>query len=239
MKRLHLPVIVFWALLLFGSCTEEEVSDEPRLTDFQEETIGYFKVIALGVEFGNFSEVTRKWKSPMVVYAGGTPSPEHVKELEEVASEINTLVTDGFNIRLTQDSSESNFYIHFGSREDYISYYPEISNLARNEMGLSYAYFNQRAELFAGHMFVDITRAEPVEQLHLIREELTQAIGLSRHASTHPNSIFDVSNETLTSYAEIDRELIRLLYHPNMVAGVTDPGCTAILQNIYISENSD
>jgi hypothetical protein len=220
------------------SCDEKEETD-PELSAFQFETIQYFNEIALGFEFGDFSEVTRKWKKPMKVFAGGTPSDENVSELQLVSDEINKLVTDGFHIELVSDSANCNFYVHFGSRDDYVSFFPEISTLIDNSDGMSYPYFNRRAELIGGHMLVDNTRTSPNEQRHLIREELTQSIGLARHSVRYKNSVFLRSGNSVTAYADIDRELVRLLYHPYMVVGVSAPGSTAILQNIYFAENSD
>jgi len=220
------------------SCEETEQTG-PELTAFQFETIEYFNEIALGFEFGDFSEVTRKWKKPMKVFAGGRPSDDNVTELQLVRDEINMLVTDGFRIELVSDSANCNFYIHFGSREDYVSFFPEISTLIGGSNGISYPYFNRRAELIGGHMLVDNTRTSLSEQRHLIREELTQSIGLARHSVRYKNSVFLRSGNSVTAYADIDRELVRLLYHPYMVVGVSAPGSTAILQNIYFEENSD
>jgi hypothetical protein len=36
-----------------------------------------------------------------------------------------------------------------------------------------------------------------------------------------------------------NKEIIRLLYHPNMVVGLDALGCEAIIANIYSEENSD
>ena len=224
--------------LLLGSC-EEEKQAASELTEFQIETIQYFNEIALGLEYGGFSEVTRKWKQPMRIFVGGRVSDNNLDQLDAVVNEISNLVEDGFGLEVVSDSVNSNFYIHFGSREKYTALFPETNQIIQGANGMSYLYFNQRAELVGGHMLIDITRATETEQKHLIREELTQSLGLARHSSRYENSIFFGPGGSATSYEEIDRELVRLLYHPNMVVGVTEPGCTAILQNIYLEENSD
>ena len=70
-------------------------------------------------------------------------------------------------------------------------------------------------------MYVDIFRANIEAQKHLLREELTQSLGLARDSPEYTESIFQSSWTTTTEFAAIDKELIRLLYHPDMVIGLT------------------
>ncbi len=88
-------------------------------------------------------------------------------------------------------------------------------------------------------MYVDNGRASDVMQLHLLREGLTQSVGLARDSPRYPASIFQSELSQVTAYASIDKELIRLLYHPDMVVGVDSLGSEAILRAIFRKENSD
>ena len=62
-------------------------------------------------------------------------------------------------------------------------------------------------------MYVDIYRANDQEQKHLLREELTQSLGLFNDSYKYPESIFYQDWTTTTEYAQIDRELIDMLYN--------------------------
>jgi hypothetical protein len=63
-------------------------------------------------------------------------------------------------------------------------------------------------------MYVDIIRAkEDDAQKHLLREELTQSLGLFNDSYKYDNSIFYQGWTTTTEYAPIDRELIDMLYN--------------------------
>ena len=172
----------------------------------------------------------------MKIFVGGDPSAQNLNELDRIIGEINALSTDGFYMEQVADSAACNYYVYFGNAATYASYFPEIASFTASNWGLFYVFFNQRAELVGGHMYVDITRADPVEQRHLLREELTQSIGLARDSPRYANSIFQSSWTTTLEYAEIDRELIRLLYHPDMVVGLDALGSEAVIQRIYLDE---
>ena len=233
------PLLILTFLLFAVACEDGQENPSSTLTDFQEESIAYFNEIALGVEFGNFREITRKWKTPMTIYVGGDISENNRTEIEKVVAEINTLVSDGFEIQFAADSAECNFYVYLGNAAEYSTYFPEISQQVTTARGYSYLFFNQRAELTGGHLFVDTDRTDPTEQKHLIREELTQSVGLARHSDRYPTSIFMEEGTTVTEFSALDKEIIRLLYHPNMVVGLDALGCEAIIANIYSEENSD
>ncbi len=233
----------YFLFLLIGfcliSCSDDESVAVKEFTDFQEESIVYFNEIALGFEFGSYPEITRKWKVPMKIFVGGDPSSALKQEFDRVKNEINSLVTDGFEMIEVQDSLEANFYLFLGSGNDYAGHFPYQSQYISSNWGLFYIIFNQRAELIGGHMYVDTKRADDVAQRHLLREELTQSLGLAKDSYRYPNSIFQQDWTTTNDYIDIDRELIRLLYHPNMVVGLDKVGSTAVIQNIYREENAD
>jgi hypothetical protein len=63
-------------------------------------------------------------------------------------------------------------------------------------------------------MYVDLYRANEIdEQKHLLREELTQSLGLVNDSWKYKNSIFYQGWTTTTEYSDIDRELIDILYN--------------------------
>ena len=63
--------------------------------------------------------------------------------------------------------------------------------------------------------FVDLNRTvgETEFQKHILREELTQSLGLFNDSEKYENSIFYDGYSTVTEYSEIDKELIDMLYN--------------------------
>ncbi len=209
-----------------------------KLTSFELAVIEYFKDIALGFEFGGASAITRRWESEMRIYVGGTPTPELSDELDKIIVEINELTnSNSFSATLVDSRPESNYYIFFGSGDQYAAEFPDLASLVESNWGLFTLFWNGANQINQGYMYVDIFRASELEQLHLLREELTQSLGLARDSDQYANSIFQQSfNTKTTEYAMIDEELIRLLYHPDMRIGLNEFQVDGVLRDILASD---
>lgn len=233
------PLIIATVTVSAGSLSDEAdvtIMVDP-LNQYELDVIDYFKEVALGFEFGGASQITRRWNTDMRVFVGGTPTAEHMETLEEIVQEINDLATTTFDIIIVDDTLQSNFYIHFGTKDSYAAMFPDQASLAQSNYGLFSIFWNGNNELFLGFMYVDIQRATAVEQKHLLREELTQSLGLGRDSDRYPESIFQQSFSTKTTeYAPIDRDLIRLLYHPDMKVGLGAPQVATLLREILEGE---
>ena len=224
-------------VILISSCSKnDDILPEFKLSKYEIDVIDYFKDIALGFEFGNASNITRKWNSGMKVFIGGEPSFELLAEFEKIRAEINKLSTDDFNVTVVSDSLQSNYYIFFGSGTKYAEMFPEESNLVNSNWGLFYLSWNGQNQFFSGHMYVDIIRANSMEQKHLLREEFTQSLGFARDSHLYMESIFQSDWTTTLEYANIDQDLIRLLYHPEMSVGLNELEVDNALREILSSE---
>jgi hypothetical protein len=226
-------------VILISSCSKDDDDDilpEFILSEYEIDVIDYFKDIALGFEFGNTSNITRKWNSEMKVFIGGEPSFELLAEFEKIRTEINELKTDGFNVTVVDDSLQSNYYIFFGSGTKYAEMFPDEANLVNSNWGLFYLLWNGQNQFYSGHMYVDIIRANSIEQKHLLREEFTQSLGFARDSQLYMESIFQSDWTTTIEYAPIDQDLIRLLYHPEMSVGLNELEVDNTLREILSSE---
>ncbi len=232
-------VLLLSLIVIISSCSKEEdiiVTPKSELTTYQSDVISYFKEIALGLEFGGASKITRKRTSTMRIFVGGTPDSEHFGELEKIKNEINSLATDGFSIEIISDSTQSNFYIFFGSGDAYGEIFPSLNNLIDSNWGLFSIFWNNNSEITTGYMYVDIERANPAAQKHLLREELTQSLGLAKDSFLYQTSIFQQDWTTTNEYVDIDKDLIRLLYHPDMSVGLNSSQVDDVLTDILLSE---
>lgn len=239
MKHLQNLTKLFILVLLLGGCSQEE---EPTpnaldgLTDYQKEVVSYFNEIALGFEFGDASRITRKWGRPMRIFIGGEPTEAHLTELDRIIAEIHELVTDDFELTFVEDSAQSNYYIFVGPYQEYQSMFPSSAEQVNNNVGLATLWWGGDQNLNRGRMYVDTVRPSDTRQLHLLREELTQSLGLGRDSKKYPDSIFQEEWSSVTEYAEIDRDLIRVLYHPKMRSGLTRIQVLPVLREIFDEE---
>lgn len=239
-------VLLLIAVVLFSRCADEPevppidvltTADKlALLTDFQKETVDYFQDISLGFEFGNASRITRKWTSPVKINVEGDAPPALLAELDLIIEELNALFSDGHEVRLSSGDESSNFRIFFGSGDEYAQLNPDAAGQVGGNRGLFYVNWNSSQNLTFGDMYVDIVQIEEVFQRHLLREELTQALGLAMDSPRYSQSIFQTSWTSVTSYMDIDEELIRLLYHPEMVSGLNAQEVRRLLIDILYEE---
>ncbi|MEE9373127.1 MAG: DUF2927 domain-containing protein [Saprospiraceae bacterium] len=229
---------LLFLIVLGFSCTQDEQVFFPssELSEYEINVIDYFKDIALGFEFGSASKITRKWGAELRIFIGGSPNSELLNQLENIISEVNELTTDGFRMNIVNDSLQSNYYIFFGTGAEYAEMFQSQMNFVDTNWGLFSIYWNSQNQLISGHMYVDIIRANATEQIHLLREELTQSLGLGKDSPRYQESIFQSKWTTTTQYARIDRDLIRLLYHPNMNVGLNSNQVGIVLRDILLNE---
>ncbi|MEM1121297.1 MAG: DUF2927 domain-containing protein, partial [Bacteroidota bacterium] len=193
--------------------------------------IDYFASIALGAEYGVNLPLLKKWVKPMQIYVSGRKVPALMEELDEIVAELNALFTDGFYMELVEDSLAANFHIYLGDRLTYSKLYPNSAPLLKNSTGLFTYYLNPDFSIESGHMFV-LTDNSPLRyQKHVLREELTQSLGLSNDIETYGNSIFYQQRSDVQQYSNLDIEVIRLLYHPRLIPKLGPTAVTSILEN--------
>ncbi len=207
------------------------------LTNDREKIIDYFKEIALGSEFGGSLEFINKWIKEMKIWVSGDIVSDLIEELNVIIEELNVLTEDSFNIRIVDEKGEANFHIFFGPGGKYAGIYPYEKKLVKTNWGLFTMFIGRKHHIVKGHMYVDTVRPNLTEQRHLLREELTQALGLAKDSNKYVSSIFQQAWTTVTSYSPIDRELIRLLYHPRVKPGMDAAEVTTALRTIHREEN--
>ena len=249
--------------MTFFSCTdagpyihEIQPSDNFDIYDSSEKksVIRFFKEVALGMEYGSGYQVTQKWSSAMNIFVGGTQNDELLHELKLIIMEINDLVTDShlFSVNIVNDSLNSNFYMFFGQPDDYVALFPEQKPIVDdNNFGLFHLNLDSNFVITSGHMYVNIDLNDSKLKKHILREELTQSLGLPKDlpysmgiifengdfiAETFnnaiKNSIFYEGMSSLNSYNWADKLIITLLYHPNMSAGLDVERADSVLKGI-------
>lgn len=229
-----IPVIV--ALLFLSSCSDSGTGPDPdsNLTERQQDVVSYFKEIALGFEFGGSEDVTRKWDRDILIYVGGEENQMLHDELDDIIEELNGLIAaDNVEISVTEDSTDSNYYIFFGPGKDYEQIEDIPDGVTDTNFGVFFVSWNISDHVVSGTMYVDTERPAQQNQLHLLREELTQSLGLAQDSPKYDDSIFQIDYSTaVTEYSEYDKALIQLLYHPQMETGLDASEVDPILEEI-------
>jgi len=197
---------------------QEEVSNagggnsEPTVNNYTDEEISYFNEIARSSEYSDQDKgLVCKWESDVNIFVTGEKPSELISELNKIVGELNDII-DPININFVNNKSDANFVICFGSQYDYHKVAPSSVEYTEHNWGLFMV--NTGKVIRRGSMYVDIYRCTKLNgQKHLLREELTQALGLFNDSYKYDNSIFQQRWTTTTEYAPIDVKLIEMLYN--------------------------
>jgi hypothetical protein len=83
----------------------------------------------------------------------------------------------------------------------------------------------------------DVTTQE--DRTHLIREEVTQGLGLLADSLQYPDSIFYKDWTNTAVYSDIDRTVIQMLYRDDITPGMTRDGAIEVLRGQYTPQEID
>jgi len=177
--------------------------------------IDYFLEIALGSEHGGASRTIKKWESDIRIEVIGSPTPEDLKSLRTVVSEVNGLV-DSIEVKIV--NQDPNLKIYFVPVSQFPKYEP---NYTPSNYGFCWVGWKKDV-IHESRVLISTVGITQKERSHLIREELTQCMGLMRDSDKYTESIFYSGWTDSTKYTEMDKALIRILYSPEIRPGMNE-----------------
>ena len=209
---------LFFVVLLFG-CSFQSNSN-----DYSQEEINYFIDIALGAEFGDEIPVIKKWIDDVRIKVNGEPTEADLQTLINIIDDLNELVA-GIKIKLV-DRNE-NLIITFSPET-------EFSTIDPNYVPTNYGFFwtlwhDDNFVIYDANILVSSTGITQQERSHLIREELTQSLGLMNDSNKYKDSIFYQEWTDVTKFSEIDKAVVKLLYLKKIKPGMSKEQVLTVL----------
>jgi hypothetical protein len=233
-KKDLIKVTIFLSLIfLFSFYLYSKLKrDNYIYSSYEQELVNYFKEVALKTEYGNNPQKIIKWKKVMYLYP--MLHNELVKEgqcieqlaiLKKTINTINTLINNNFRIILTDDIKKSNCLMYITNEERMKEIEPNFFvDIDEKVAGLTKGFWNSYY-LYRTKIFIDIDQSLEVQKSAII-EEVTQSIGLPNDSEKYTNSVFyqkkSQENINITEYSSFDKDVIQLLYHPNILAGMNE-----------------
>jgi len=253
LSKISIAIVILLGLFFYikkrhieydATAYEKEVIDyEP--TPYEEEIIDYFKEIALQSEYTDNPEKVVKWKEPIFLYIIKEKEfKPQVSAIKRTINEINKLATDGFKIEITDNLTNSNTILYLCEKERVEELDQEfyeilngfdfdVSGFVQGEI-LTTTYEINKAKIFIN------TETVIGVQESAILEEITQSLGLAFDSKKYTNSIFYEDKykleEEIKQYSQMDKEIIRLLYHPKMKPGLDSTELNKVLRKILKSK---
>jgi len=175
-------------------------------------TKNYFKKIAYGNEFTDGSMYLKKWNRDVKIFVLGQKDAEMESELLKVVKELNDLINT-INISVVTNKEDANMIVFFGSKQEFNNFDPSLKTYVENNEGL-FKIKHNTSDIYFGEMYVNTKgNLTSNQKKHLLREELTQSLGLCNDSYRYSKSIFYQGWTDTTEYAEIDKEIIKMLYN--------------------------
>jgi hypothetical protein len=191
--------------------SNEETESETNTEKYSDESVKYFNSVATKSEFSSGKFQPHRWRKDMKIYVKGDKPDYLMNELNKIVGELNDIINT-INIKVVNSESESNFVIFFGGQSGYNDICSSSIGLTEHNYGLFVV--DGGVSIGGGSMYVDTERSSTKSaKKHLLREELTQSLGLFNDTYDYPNSIFYQGWTETNEYAPIDIELISMLYN--------------------------
>ena len=203
-----------------------DASEPDRL--YSDAEVDYFLEVALGSEYSTNQQIVRKWNHDIIIEVSGTPTPEDLQTLSEVVADLNALI-DPIEIRVQGDNQPgAHTEIIFEPTSEFSSTKPSY---VPGNQGFFYVRWTG-CTMTSSRILISSDEVTQRQRSHLIREELTQTLGLMRDSYTYPSSIFYQDWTEVTSFAPIDETLIEMLYRPEVMPCMNAERARAALSEI-------
>lgn len=180
-----------------------------EVPNHSQEAKDYFKEICLNSENGESFEDASKWDKDVKIYVHGYCPDYMITELDDIVSELNDLI-DPIDIKVVSNKSEANTFLFLGSDGGFQREYPIVGGRDLSRTG---GYFLVKSN--KSYLYVNMVRTgnDTQAQRSILREELTQSLGLYNDSWKYPNSIFYQGGNDVTEFSDLDEEIIQMLYN--------------------------
>ncbi len=198
------------------------ITYQSNTSNSQEAVINaYFEEIVFGNEWGTARRQLSKWEKPLYVCPMGDFSAELLETLYQITDEL-TLLTS-LRLEIIQDSAKANCLIFAGKAQSYWqSIEPSARHLLKRNKGFFYIHLSEDKSIKRASILIDTSLALDLRvQKHLLREELTQVLGLVNDSWKYRDSIFYQGWTRTQHYSPLDKIIIKKLYQPQLRAGMT------------------
>jgi hypothetical protein len=191
-----------------------DISNAISAEPISPEAIAYLLDVALGSEYGNAEPVIRKWQSEIRIQVRGNPTPDDEHTLNQVIQELSNLT--GLPFRL--DEANPNITFYFVPEAEFSSYEPKYVPV---NMGFAWVGWSHDNVMQSARILITTEGITQIERNHLIREELTQVVsGCMKDSNRYPDSIFYQPWTHTTTFSQLDQDVIRLMYQPEVTPGM-------------------
>lgn len=182
----------------------------------------YFIEVALGAEYGGAPPEIHKWAVDPKISVHGDPTPQDLATLAEVVADLNEIIS---TINIEVIDSGASVDLHFAPEWQFANIEP---NYVPGNNGFFWIRWDGGGNITTGRVLVSTELSQSLRN-HVIREEVTQMLGLMNDSFSYPDSIFYEWPSTTQSYSDLDEYVIEALYRPQITAGIDIDEALAVI----------
>jgi hypothetical protein len=185
--------------------------------------LDYFLEVAMGSEYGDATPNIRKWETDLRIQIMTPNATQYDRAVvDQVIAELNELLSQaagpsGRPITLSLVDSNPNVEMYFVPAENFAQY---NANAQPGQIGSAWMQVNNNV-ISGAEILIASNYLTDQERAHVIREELTQSLGIMKDSWLYEDSIFYQGWTRTNEYSELDREVIRMLYDPQLEVGMS------------------
>lgn len=193
------------------------------------DVVQYFSEVCLSAEFVNSGDPSflQRWETPIRYSILGSPTEEDLATLESFCQWLNGI--EGFpGIGECAADEASNLRIHFVSQEELLSIMGD--NFVNTDGAVTFWYENNA--IYDGIICI---RNDVDQQLRnsVILEELYNCLGPIQDTDLRTDSIIYSGFSQPQALTDMDKLILRLLYHPALQCGMDSSTCQQIIEELY------
>lgn len=167
--------------------------------------INYFTGIAFGSEYSG-GNVLVSWNQPVKIRLLGSYSKADSSQVRTVIYELDRLLPTT-NLRLVEH--DENISLLFTDQQGFDRYAPSYAN--KNAGYFRIRWHPKTKYMTGGRILVRSAGITQVQRNHVIREEITQVLGLMRDSDIFQDSIFYQEYSETDTYSVMDKRVLLLL----------------------------
>lgn len=224
-------IVIGWHVTKSSICRASLTSEQVNYlhNNYSKEELSYFSEVAFGNDLGTLSPTIHKWNKKIVNVSIVTSYTK--KEYQEVNKVLNDLNSISQYTKFVLGAQAPDLSIYFVPRQDIKKLFHGHSGDANGTFGFS---TTMCGEITSAKVAVVNNLSFSGWEEAVIREEITQSIGLPVDTDKYTKSVFssnkqiiinDVSENTYnlfaTEYLPIDKKVISILYNSGLQINIT------------------
>jgi hypothetical protein len=171
--------------------------------------------ISIGSEYGAARNFIAKWDDEVSLAILGSPTQADKAAVEDIVADLNLLIAP---TRINIVSGTADLRVHFAPIDDFPEILPSYEPV--NYGYFSFAY-NGAKVIDDADVLISTTGLSRAETNHLIREEVTQVLGMGKDLEDQASSIFYGRWTDIQDYSVSDTKVVRAVYCPDVTPGMT------------------